>query len=350
VDADGGSAPEDRVRAGGAAGALLAAALLAAGCGSSEGNPPPAEPAISPPLTERPAGQVRRVGSEAEGVVADPLTGLAAISFRDPNRIDLIDVATGRTVERVPTGDPARHLSLAGPGGPVLAPIEYRDELLRIELPSGRASSVDVGDFPHDAAEAADGRVFVSDEGGDTVSVVDGDRVEATLPSPEQPGGIATAGDTVAVVAVAAREIAFIDATTLERVSTVEGGAGPSHIVAGPDDGTDRFYVADTGGDAVLVYEGGPEPRLLDRTNVADSPYGIAVDGRRGHLWVTQTARNRVVEMEVTDIAPKIIASYPTVRQPNSVAVDERSGRVIVVGRDSGDVQIFDPERAGAKP
>ena len=284
------------------------------------------------------------MGSEAEGVVVDSRSGLAAISFRDPNRIELIDVASGRAVRRIPTGDPARHLSLAAPGGPVLAPIEYRDQLLEIELPSGRTSSVAVGDFPHDAAAAADGRIFVSDEGGDTISVVDGDSVEIALPSPEQPGGIAAAGNTVAVVAVAAREIAFIDASTLKRIATVPGGAGPSHVVAHGD----RFYVADTGGDAILVYEGGDDPRLLDRTNVPGSPYGIAVDGRRDHLWVTQTALNRVVEMEVTDLAPKIIASYPTVRQPNSVGVDERSGRVIVVGRDSGDVQIFDPGEARA--
>ncbi len=321
---------------------LLAIALLA-GCGSAADNPPPAEPAASPPLAKRPAGEVRRVGSEAEGVVVDPRTGLAAVSFRDPNRIELIDVGSARTVRRIDTGDPARHLSLAAPGGPVLAPIEYRDRLLEIELPSGRTSSVAVGDFPHDAAEAADGRIFVSDEGGDTISVVSGDSVEIALPAPEQPGGIAAAGDTVAVVAVAAREIAFIDATTLKQIATAPGGAGPSHIVAGPDDGSGRFYVADTGGDAVLVYEGGAEPRFLDRTNVPGSPYGIAVDERRNRIWVTQTALNRVVEMKVTDLAPQIIASYPTIRQPNSVAVDERSGRVVVVGRDRGDVQIFDP-------
>ncbi|MCB0875682.1 MAG: hypothetical protein KDB46_05730 [Solirubrobacterales bacterium] len=325
----------------------LAVAVLS-GCGSSDENPPPAEPAASPPLAERPAGEVRRVGSEAEGVVVDPRTGLAAISFRDPPRIELIDVASGRTVKRIPTDDPARHLSLAGPGGPVLAPIEYRDELLKIELPSGRTSSVAVGDFPHDATEAANGRIFVSDEGGDTISVVEGDHTEIALPSPEQPGGIASLGDTVAVVTVAAREIAFIDAATLKRVATVTGGAGPSHVVAGPDNpdaGRDRFYVADTGGDAVLVYESGSDPRLLDRTNVPGSPYGIAVDDRRNRIWVTQTARNRVVELQVTDIAPKIVASYPTVRQPNSVGVDQRSGRVVVVGRDSGEVQIFDPAK-----
>jgi hypothetical protein len=330
--------------------AAAAVVLLGGGCASEGGNPPPAEPAFSPRLAEPPAGEVLRAGSEAEGVVVDPKSGLAAVSFRDPDRIELIDVTTGRTVRRIPTGEPARHLSLAAPGGPVLAPIEYRDRLLRIELPSGRTSIVTVGDFPHDAA-AAGGRIFVSDEGGDTISVVAGNRVEATLPSPEQPGGIAAAGKTVAVVAVAAREIAFIDATTLQPVATLAGGAGPSHVVAGADDPTaerDRFYVTDTGGDAVLVYEGGGDPRLLDRANVPGSPYGIAVDGRRDRLWVTQTALDRVVEMKVTDLAPKIIASYPTVRQPNSVAVDERSGRVVVVGRDSGDVQIFAPNGGGA--
>ncbi len=321
----------------------VATTLLLSACGSEPANPPPAEPATSPPLRHEPVGQVITRHSEAEGVVVDGKTGLAAVSFRDPNRIELIDVATGRTVKRIPTPDPARHLSLAAPGGPVLAPIEYVDQLLRVELPGGETSSVQVGDFPHDAARAADGRIFVSNEGGDSISVVRGDSVEIELPSPEQPGGIAVSGNTVAVVAVAAREIAFLDADTLKQVGTVEGGAGPSHVVAGPDDGTNRFYVADTGGDAILVYEGGDDPRLLDRTNLPGSPYGIAVDGKKNHLWVTQTARSRVVELEVTDLAPRIIASYPTVRQPNSVGVDERTGDVVVVGRDGGAVQIFNP-------
>jgi DNA-binding beta-propeller fold protein YncE len=323
--------------------AVLLVVLAVSGCGSEPANPPPAEPAASPAPTAKPAGRVIPGDAEAEGVVVDSQSGLAAVSFRDPNEIALVDVRSGRTVKRVPTPDPARHLSLAAPGGPVLAPIEYVDLLLEIELPSGRASNVAVGDFPHDAAAASNGRIFVSDEGGDTISVVDGDAVEIELPAPEQPGGIAVSGDTVAVVAVAAREIAFLNADTLERTATVEGGAGPSHVVAGPDDGTNRFYVADTGGDAVLVYEGGDDPRLLDRTNVPGSPYGIAVDEARNRIWVTQTALNRVVELEVRDLAPKIVAAYPTVRQPNSVGVDERTGEVVVVGRDSGDVQIFDP-------
>ncbi len=36
-------------------------------------------------------------------------------------------------------------------------------------------------------------------------------------------------------------------------------------------------------------------------------------------------------------------ATYPTVRQPNSVAVDPRSGEVFVAGRDEGQMQRIEP-------
>ena len=171
--------------------------------------------------------------------------------------------------------------------------------------------------------------------------MLEGDEVVGELPAPEQPGGVAVSGGVLAVVAVAAREVAFYDTETLEQLAVLPGGAGPSHIVAAPDG---RFYVTDTGGDAILVYEGeGPEgPRLLDRTNVPGSPYGIAVDFRRDRLWVTRTAANRVVRLEITDLAPKIADGYPTVRQPNSVGVDERSGSIVIAGRTPGTAQIID--------
>jgi DNA-binding beta-propeller fold protein YncE len=37
------------------------------------------------------------------------------------------------------------------------------------------------------------------------------------------------------------------------------------------------------------------------------------------------------------------IARYPTVRQPNSVAVDPASGRVFVTGKADGQLQILEP-------
>jgi hypothetical protein len=337
-----------------AAAALAALALLAAGCGSEEANPPPAEPAVSPPLAERPAGKVLRVGSEAEGVALSR-GGIATIAFRDPDRLEMIDMAAVRVVGRVETPNPARHLEMANDGRTVLVPIEYSDLLWEVDVPwavrlpqdesvQSGWPTVRTGDFPHDAIEAEDGRIFVADEGGDAISVIDGGRVTDTLDAPEQPGGIATSDGLVGAVAVAAREIAFWDADSLEEVDVLDAGAGPSHVVASGDG---RFYVVDTGGDALLVYEGEGEPRLLDRLNLPDSPYGIAIDDRRDELWVTRTGANEVDRIDLGDGAPKITATYPTVRQPNSVGVDEGSGRVVVVGRDDGDVQVFDPGEEG---
>jgi len=332
------------------AAAVLALPLTLAACGSSETNPPPAEPTDSPPLGPRPAGTVIPLGGEAEGVVVDSETGLAAVSLRDPDRIDLVDVGKAVIVDEVATPDSARHLSLAGPGGPVLAPIEYEDTLLQITLPDGKVTPSPTGDFPHDAASAPSGRIFVGDEGGDTITVLEDAAIADTLPAPEQPGGVAVGGGLLAVVAVAAREVAFYDTETLAQVAVLPGGAGPSHVVAGEDG---RFYVTDTGGDAILVYEGlsedGDPPRLLDRTNLPGGPYGIAIDEKRERLWVTCTAANRVVELEITDLAPKIIDSFPTVRQPNSVGVDGRTGRLVVAAR-GGDPHIFDPERERGQP
>jgi DNA-binding beta-propeller fold protein YncE len=242
--------------------------------------------------------------------------------------------------------NPARHLEVGADGDTVLVPVEYSDLLLEVTPAAGVIGRIRVGDFPHDAVESGDGRIFVADEGGDTISVVEGELVTGVLDAPEQPGGIAADAGLVGAVAVAARESEFWDADSLEPVATLDAGAGPSHVVAG----SDRFYVTDTGGDALLVYEAdgpGSEPRLLDRVNLPDSPYGVALDKRRDELWVTRTGANEVDRLDLGDGAPRVTGTFPTVRQPNSVGVDEESGRVVVVGRDDGAVQVFDPTAEG---
>lgn len=328
--------------------ALVVLALALAACGSEEQNPPPAEPGVAPEVDTPPAGTVIELpgGGEAEGVAADPETGVAAVATRDPDRLFLVEdplAEGGPKLREVKIPESPRHMQLAEPGGPILTTAERSDDLVEIALPGGEVSTVDVGDFPHDAAAAPNGRIFVGDEGGDTISVVEGEAVETALPAPEQPGGVAVADGVVGVIAVAERVLATYDSEALERTGEVEAGVGPTHIVPG-DDG--RFYVADTQGDAILVFEAGPEPRLLDRANLPEGPYGLAIDNRNDRLWVTQTGRNRVVEYAITDLAPKRLRSYPTVQQPNTVAVDPASGYVYVAGRAKGELQVFDPALA----
>lgn len=326
---------------------IATAAITLAACGSEEGFPPPAEPGVAPEVTTEPAGVVLDIGpGEAEGVISDPLTGITAVATRDPDRLFLVtDPLTDNPgIRRVQIPESPRHMQLARPGGPVITTAERTDDLIEVSLPTGDVRTVKVGDFPHDATASLDGeRIFVADEGADTISVVSGPMVTDTLPAPEQPGGIAAASPSgmIGTIAVAERVLALYDPETLEKTGQVDAGVGPTHLVAGDDD---RFYVADTQGDAILIFEAAPELRFLDRVNVPDKPYGIAIDNRNGYLWVTQTDRNRVIQYELTELAPKRIASFPTVRQPNTVSTDPRSGLVYVAGRAEGELQVFDPE------
>ncbi|MDQ3934847.1 MAG: YncE family protein, partial [Actinomycetota bacterium] len=152
------------------------------------------------------------------------------------------------------------------------------------------------------------------------------------------PGGVAAAGGAlVAVVGVRARRVALYDAVAGRKLGEASGGVGPTHAVAAGG----LVYVADTEGDAILVYRLRPQFEFLDRANLPGAPYGLAIDRRRGRLWVTLTERNELIRFELTRHAPRRVASYPAVRQPNSVAVDERSGRVFVAGRGGQELQIL---------
>jgi DNA-binding beta-propeller fold protein YncE len=144
----------------------------------------------------------------------------------------------------------------------------------------------------------------------------------------------------VGVVGVRGLTLEVFDAGTLESLGSLEAGEGPTHVEAGPEN---RFYVADTRGDAVLIYEAGPRPGQIGRIPASGSPYGIAVDSRRKHLWVTLTAEQRVVQYALQGRTLREIARYPTVHQPNTVAVDPVSGRVFVTGKTDGQLQILEP-------
>jgi DNA-binding beta-propeller fold protein YncE len=316
---------------------VLALPALLAGCGgSSEELPPAAEPARSPAVAERPAGRVVRVGHKPEGIAVDPRTGLVAVGLKDPDRLALVDADSGRVVRRVPLPASPRHLQLGAPGGPVLVPAEKANALVEVSLPSGRRRVTRVGDTPHDAARARR-RIFVADELGDTVSVVERGRRVRALDAPVQPGGVAATTDRrrVGVVGVSERALWVYDARSLRRVARLDVGVGPTHILAG----VARFFVVDTRGDGLLEVRLGAKARIHRRTHLPGAPYGAALDRRRKRIWVTLTERNQVAEL--TD--HRLLRVFPSVRQPNSVAVDPRDGRVFVASRTDGTLQLIDP-------
>jgi DNA-binding beta-propeller fold protein YncE len=325
--------------------ALLSMAMLIAlsGCGSEPARdlPPAAEPPTSPPIAAAPAGHVIKVGHGPEGVAADPVTGRVAVALRRPARLAILDGRSGRVIRVLPLPGAARHLTLAAPGGPLLVPAEDADRLIAVDLRNARVlSSARAGHQPHDAAGVA-GRWFVGDELGARVSVVTRGRTTASFRVATQPGGLAPLAGRLAVVSVRRRVLEIYDTRTLARLASANAGVGPTHIACLPDG---PCLVADTTGNALLRFVLQPHLELVRSQYLPGGPYGMALDPARNRLWVTLPAKNQVVELPAR-AHPHVLRRFPTVRQPNSVAVDERTGRVFITGRTDGELEWFDPGR-----
>ena len=317
----------------------MAPALAACGSLGPERTPKAAEPARSPALAEQPAGEVIDVGEGPEGVAVDQSTGRVGVALRDG--LAVVDGRAGRAIATVGAPGAPRHLQFDAASGRILFPAEQDDRLRTLDLSRPRTppAATPTGTQPHDAT-ASGGRIFVGDERADTVTVIEGGRRVARFGVARQPGGLAPAagGRQVAIVSVRDRVVELYDSRTYRRLGRANAGVGPTHVVS---DGESTLYVTDTAGDALLVFRTTPELKLVRRLAMATSPYGIALDRRRERLFVTLTGTNRLVKLWTN--GPRTVADVPTVRQPDTVDVDEETGRAFVTGRADGVLQLLDP-------
>ena len=141
------------------------------------------------------------------------------------------------------------------------------------------------------------------------------------------------------MISVRAYTVELYDPRTLRGEGSQSVGLGPSHVVA---DAGGRLYITDTRGGALTVFATRPRLKWLARVALPGSPYGLAVDRRRNRVWVTLTARNQLVEIAAGD-RPRELGRRPTVRQANTLAVDPRSGRVLLASRTDGTLELVDP-------
>ena len=304
-----------------------------------------AEPETAPVPTTPPAGTVVAVGDTPEGLVVDDPAGLAIAALRRPDSLALVSLGGSHQVRLVATPGRARHLRLVAAGGPLLFPAEDTNELIELSLPAASViSKVATLHQPHDAVVAG-GRVWITDElAGSVTSIGAGGR---TLPAGLQPGGLAAAAGRVAAADVRGNRLYVFDAKSQKQIAVLPAGAGPTHVV---EVNATTVAVADTRGNAVLLYALDGTPRLVARIALAGGPYGLAADPARHHLWVALSGRNQLVRLDIESdgAGEKIVRSnvtLPTVQQPNSVAVSATTGEVVVAGATkNGQLQlVVDP-------
>jgi DNA-binding beta-propeller fold protein YncE len=312
---------------------------LLAGCGhdnlAKADGKRAAEPATSPALTATPAGTTRKVAPLPQGIVYDARTDSLAVAVRDPYRLLVLDPRTLRTRLSVDLPGKVRHLQVSAKGGTALVPSETADKVFEVDLTTGRMRATDVQRHPHDAAGTENGDVLVGNEFSGSVSVVRRGRVIHTFSDLRQPGGVLADGNLAVAVDVGDYTVTTYDLDTDKRVARIAAGEGPTH---GALVGDGRIAVTDTRGDHVLLDTLDPL-RQVGSISLAGSPYGIAGDPSTKIVWVTLTAKNKLVGLDVSGTRPRVIASYPTVRQPDTVAVAPGSRTLWVTGTKDGVVQ-----------
>jgi hypothetical protein len=318
---------------------IMMVSLAGCGGGARPAAAPPeraallARPALSPPLVRRPAGRVIRVGRLPDAIAADPLTHRFAVAIHDPGRLALVDARSGRVAERVeiPVGT-------SGSTTPAvfLVPGETGKRAVAV-VPAARTRPADA---PQPTAAVVLGRTFVADARAGRVDVLDRGRPVAHLDGVARPAGIAAAGgagNALAVVDAGRRTLDLYDPRTLRRRASAPAGAGPTSVVALGD----RLYVADTAGDAVLAFSTTPRLHRIGRFALPrGAPYAVAIDPTRLRLHVTLTAANVLLTLPVDGGGARPVR-VPTVRQPDAVAVDARTGTVAVAGHADGVLQLI---------
>jgi DNA-binding beta-propeller fold protein YncE len=326
--------------------APVLAALACAGCGSLAVTdlPPAAEPPRSPALRAAPEGGTIPVGNGPEGIVVDGRSGVAAVALREPDELALVDVRRPRVLRRIPLPGAPRHLAQDDGGATALVPAETADRFLAVRLPSGAVTArAATGAYPHDLTALPGGGVAIGDERGDGLTVLRPGRPAAKVRTASQPGGVATAagGRVLVVVSVRERAVELFDARTLRRIGRASAGVGPTHVACSDD--APFCWVLDTQGEGLLVFRvTASDLELVRRVYLPGGPYGLAVDRTRGRMWVTLPGRNEVVELPAHG-RPHVVGRHATVRQPDTVAVDEGTGNVVVTGRADGVLQVLSP-------
>ncbi|GHF52338.1 hypothetical protein FNH07_23745 [Amycolatopsis bartoniae] len=325
----------------------VACALLATGCASKSGqgddalqivaNPVAATAAVSPAPAVAPAGTVL-ASAGVTALAADPASGVLAVAVDQPPSVLLYRLADPAAAPvRVSVTGPVEELSFGS--GQVLASIPSRGQVAAVPLSGGQATELGVPGQPADAVAAGtDTLVAVRDR--KSVDVYSGGALVRSIT-----GGLYSADEVVhsgdqTVVLDRLRTAVFkVDVQGGTIGEGLRAGDGATNAVA---DSYGRVLVTDTRAGALLAFS--MDPLLLRQMYpVPGGIYAIAYDARRSLAWVTLTGSNQVVGFDVRGGEPVEKFRFPTVRQPNSVAVDEGTGRVYVGSATGEGIQVIQP-------
>lgn len=306
------------------AGALL---LLVTGCSSDSGGDDmktidSATAAVSPAAAS-PAGTVVPLGAPVGATAFDAATGTVALLTDDATHLLLYpagDVAAPPRDITLPGGTAA----LSDPRDGVLA-VPAGRSVVKVIVGSGETTTVDVDGEVRSATLLGDGGMVVGTADGSVLEL------DANGAQTGKVSGFAS----VDALGVTGDQVTALDRrqTSVTNVIMDEGqgmalraGEGATNLAT---DHFGRVLVTDTTGGELIAFTTDPL-MMRQRFPVPNSPFGVTVDQNTNLVWVTLTGTNEVVGFDLSSGIPVEKHRYPTVRQPNSVAVDSKTGTLFV--------------------
>lgn len=314
---------------------LVLVMVISTGCSQDpDASPPtvaPASAAASPPLAERPAGEVRPFAGRATAAVFDAATSSLVVS---DSGIVTVFPAAGGTARSVALPGPATALTGDGRGTVYLS---TRGGYLRVDVRSGSVTVLTVEpatDFTA-IARRADGRLVLGTADGAVYTLSSDTAVAARVDIFARVDALAAQGNTVLVLDRGQTSVTALDESGEKREQALRAGEGATTMTVDP---AGRVLVADTRGDELLVF--GADPLMMrQRYPVRAAPYGLA--GSSSLAWVSATAANLVIGYDLDTGIPVEKVRYVTVRQPNSLAFDDATRTLFIVSAAGDGVQVI---------
>jgi DNA-binding beta-propeller fold protein YncE len=282
-----------------------------------------------------------------------PPSGRLIVISKDDRRLEVIDLRSGRTVGRVTLSGRAPHeVTVSHDGRYAVSPI-YGDATVGTEGSDGRAIDVvdlvgmrlvrtirlDFPSRPHDACFAPDGRLLVSTELDDSVSVIDVCSGRRTARLPTGSGlshmfALSRDGSKAFVANVRPGTMSVVDVSKATLLHTVRIADEINRISLSPDGRT--AFVADQLAARIALVD---LERFVVRAWLAipDPGFGTAPTPDGKSLIV---AMWRDCSVGVVDIATgRISGSIPVPAHPQGIALDG-SGRFAYTACDADSVVV----------
>jgi YVTN family beta-propeller protein len=169
-------------------------------------------------------------------------------------------------------------------------------------------------------------RVYVANEGSDSVSVIDGatDTAMATIPLGGPPVGVAANPATNRIYVSAGNHVWVIDGATDTAVASVPVGSSPLGLASNPT--TNRIYVANWGSDNVSVIDGATNA-VVATVPVGNGPLGVTANPTTSRIYVssedwTVSVIEDPLDFDEDGVFPDGIDNCPSVYNPEQVDSD----------------------------